>query len=94
MIRPTRGKILGEVIDKETQTKSGLYLAENNKKVIPDRVEVLATGIPEIDRKGKEIKFHVSTGNVVFIKKYAGSQFKFKGRDFVILKNKDIISKA
>ena len=92
-IRPTRGKMLAEIIEPENQTASGLQMVRI-KKHIPDRAKVLAVGISEIGKKGKEIKPFAETGNVVYIKKRSGDRIKIEGRDLIFLRNEHIIGKA
>lgn len=90
-IKPTRGKMLGEILPEPEVSKMGIYMARH--KEIPHRVKILSVGDPEINHKGKEIKPYAQTGQVVFVKKYSGQTFECNGKKVIFLQNHDIVGK-
>ena len=43
---------------------------------------------------GKEIKIIVKPGDVILYSKYAGSEFKIEGEEYVIIRQSDILAKV
>ena len=63
-----------------------------NSQEKPQVAEVLAVG-PGGVIDGKEIEMVVSVGDKILYPKYAGSEFKFNGEDYIILRQSDILAK-
>ena len=76
----------------EETTKSGIILSEGSKEK-PQIAEVIAVG-PGGNVDGKEIKMYVKTGDKVVITKYAGTEIKYEGEDYIIVKQNDILAIA
>ena len=58
-------------------------------KPLADRVVLKMTKVD-----GKEIKMYVKTGDKVVITKYAGTEIKYEGEDYIIVKQNDILAIA
>ena len=89
-IRPLFDKVVVKTTQKEETTKSGFILpsASQEKQQTAEVVAVGPGGI--ID--GKEITMQVKVGDVVLYAKYAGSEFKVDGEEFIIIKQSDILA--
>ena len=61
--------------------------------VIQQIAEVIAVG-PGGNIDGKEIKMYVKVGDKVVVSKYAGTEIKYEGEDFIIVKQGDILAIA
>ena len=92
MIKPLEDRILIKMKEGEETTKSGIILA-NSSKEKPQIAEVIAVG-PGGNVDGKEIKMYVKAGDKVVITKYAGTEIKYEGEDYIIVKQNDILAIA
>ena len=88
-LKPLGDNIIVKTAEAETQTKSGLILADSAKEK-PQRGEVLAVGEGKFDEKGKRIPLDVKVGDTVIYSKYGGTEVKLEGEEYLILRDSDI----
>ncbi len=90
MIKPILDRVLIKMEESEETTKSGIILAANSKEKpqIADVIEVGPGG--EVD--GKEIKMFIKKGDKVIASKYAGTEVKYEGQEYIIIKQSDILA--
>ena len=81
--------VLKQLVAEET-TKSGIVLPGQTKEK-PQEAEVVAVG-PGILPDGKEIKMSVKAGDKVIYTKYAGTEVKMDGEEFILVKQSDILA--
>lgn len=81
--------VLKQLVAEET-TKSGIVLAGQAKEK-PQEAEVIAVG-PGGVVDGKEVKMEVSVGQKVIYSKYAGTEVKLEGEEFIIVRQSDILA--
>ena len=72
------------------QTASGIILTGTAKEK-PQIAEVVAVG-PGGVVEGKEVVMEVKVGDKVITSKYAGTEVKFEGEEYTILKQSDILA--
>ena len=90
-IEPLFDKIVIKPIEPETVTAGGIILP-NNSQEKPQIAEVIAVGKGDmID--GKQTVMQVAVGDKVLYPKYAGSEFKFDGKEYVIMSQSDLLGK-
>ena len=89
---PLGDRVVLKQTEKEETTKSGIILAAKSQEK-PVTAEVVAVG-PGGNVDGKEIKMYVKTGDKVVITKYAGTEIKYEGEDYIIVKQNDILAIA
>ena len=92
MIKPLGSRVLIKMKEGEETTKSGIILAGAAQEK-PQIAEVIAVG-PGGNIDGKEIKMYVKVGDKVVVSKYAGTEIKYEGEDFIIVKQNDILAIA
>ena len=92
MIKPLADRVLIKMIENEETTKSGIILSGASKEK-PQIAEVLAVG-PGGNVDGNEIVMHVSKGDKVIVSKYSGTEVKYEGEEYVIVKQNDILAKV
>ena len=90
MIKPLSDRVLIKMKEGEETTKSGIILATNAKEK-PQIAEVIAVG-PGENINGNIIEMYVKTGDNVIVSKYAGSQIKYEGEEYLIVKQSDILA--
>ncbi len=92
MLKPLADRVIIKMIESEETTKSGIILAGNSKEK-PQIAEVIAVG-PGGEVDGKEVKMYIQKGDKVVVNKYAGTEIKYEGEDYIIVKQNDILAIA
>ena len=90
-LRPLGDRVVIEPIPREDMTKSGIVLPDTAKEK-PQEGKVIAVGPGAFDNDGKRIAVDVTTGDKVLYAKYAGTEFKIDGDEFLIVSQKDILA--
>ena len=90
MIRPLADRVLVEPQEAQTKTVSGIYIPDSAQEK-PQQAEVVAVG-PGGVVDGKEITMQVKAGDKVIYQKYAGTNVKLDGEEFIIVKQNDIVA--
>ena len=85
-IKPLADRVLIEPMAAETKTASGIIIPDNAKEK-PQKGKVVAVG-----NGTKDEKMTVSIGNIVLYGKYAGTDLKYGGRDYLIMRESDILA--
>ena len=81
--------VLKQSVAEET-TKSGIVLTGQAKEK-PQEAEVIAVG-PGGVVDGKEVKMEVAVGQTVIYSKYAGTEVKLEGEEYMIVRQSDILA--
>jgi chaperonin GroES len=89
-IRPLGDRVVIKKLEAEETTKSGIVLPGTAKEK-PQEAEVVAVG-PGGVVDGKEIKMEVKVGDKVIISKYSGTEVKYNGEEYTIVKQDDILA--
>ena len=85
-IKPLADRVLVEPIEAETKTASGIIIPDNAKEK-PQKGKVMAVG------KGtKENPMTVKVGDSVLYGKYSGTELKLDGKDYLIMRESDILA--
>ena len=85
-LRPLADRVIIKMVEAEETTKSGIILAGAAKEK-PEVAEVLAVG-PGTE----EHKMEVEVGDKVIFAKYAGTEIKHEGEEYLIISQKDILA--
>ena len=85
-IKPLSDRVVIEALEAETKTASGLYIPDSAKEK-PQQGKVVAVG------KGtKDEPVTVKVGDTVLYGKYAGTELKLDGNDYLIMRESDIFA--
>ncbi len=87
---PLADRVVLKQCEAEETTKSGIILAGSAQEK-PQEAEVIAVG-PGGNVDGKEITMHVKAGDKVIYSKYAGTEVKLDGEEYIIVKQGDILA--
>ena len=90
MIKPLADRVLIKMLESEETTKSGIILSAGAKEK-PQVAEVLEVG-PGGMVDGKEVQMTVKKGDKVIVSKYSGTEVKYEGEDYIIVKQGDILA--
>ena len=83
-------RVVIKSVEVEKVTKSGLVLTSSAQEK-PQMAEVVAVG-PGGVVDGKEITMYVKEGDRVIYSKYAGTEVKLDGEEFIVVKQSDILA--
>ncbi|MCL2618977.1 MAG: co-chaperone GroES [Defluviitaleaceae bacterium] len=89
-LKPLGDRVVIKQLEAEEKTKSGIVLPGSAKEK-PQEAEVVAVG-PGGMVDGKEITMHVKAGDRVIYSKYAGTEVKVDGQEYIIVKQNDILA--
>ncbi len=89
-IQPMGDRVVVKAISQETVTKSGIVLPDTAKER-PQEGEVLAVGPGKVMDNGKRVTLEISVGQKVLFAKYAGTEVKLDGEEYLILRESDIM---
>lgn len=89
-IKPLGDRVVIKSLETEETTKSGIVLPGTAKEK-PQMAEVLEVG-PGGNVDGKEITMHVKKGDKVIYSKYAGTEVKLDGTEYIIVRQSDILA--
>lgn len=89
-IKPLGDRIVTKMAEAEETTQSGIILAGSAKEK-PQFAEVIAVG-PGGVVDGKEVKMELKPGDKVIMSKYAGTEVKLDGEEYVIISQKDVLA--
>ena len=85
-IKPLADRVLIEPQAAEQKTKSGIYIPDTAQEK-PQRGVVIAVGSGT-----KDEKMEVKTGDVVLYGKYSGTELNIEGKDYLIMRQSDILA--
>jgi len=85
-IRPLADRVLIEPLEAETTTASGIIIPDNAKEK-PQKGTVVAAGTGT-----KDEPLTVKIGDAVLYGKYAGTELKLDGKDYLIMRESDILA--
>mgnify|MGYP001818674860 CR=1 FL=1 len=85
-IKPLADRVLIEPMAAETKTASGMYIPDTAKEK-PQKGKVVAVGPGT-----KDAAVTVKVGNTVLYGKYAGTELKLGGTDYLMMRESDILA--
>lgn len=89
-IQPLGDRVVVKPSNRETMTKSGIVLPDTAKEK-PQEGEIIAVGPGKVLDNGKRSTLEVQIGQKVLFAKYAGSEVKMEGEEYLILRESDIM---
>lgn len=88
-IRPLHDRIIVKRLEEEQKTKGGIIIPDSAKEK-PQEAEVLAVGNGKTIEGGKVMPLEVKVGDKILFSKYAGTEIKVDGEEYLILKEEDV----
>jgi len=92
-VRPLRDRVLVKRIEQQEQRIGGIIIPDTAKEK-PLQAKVVAVGNGRITDEGKVIPLDVKPGEYVLVGKYAGTEIKLDGEEYVILREDEILGVA
>lgn len=91
MLKPLGDRVVIKVAKEEEKSIGGIVLASSAQEK-PQTGEVVAVGAGRTLDSGEKAPLEVSVGDQVMFEKYAGSEVKFDGVEYLIVNGKDIMA--
>ena len=85
MLKPLSDRVLIKILEKEEKTKNGIILGVDNE-------ESKIAEVIEVGKGTDDIKMEVNKGDKIIIDKFAGTEIKYEGEKFIVIKQEDILS--
>ena len=90
-VKPLGDRIFLKVNPAEEKTAGGILLPDNAQEK-PQIGEVVSVGPGKRNDDGSRSELDVKVGDKVLYSKYAGTDVKLSGEDYVLLSEKDILA--
>jgi len=92
-LKPLDDRVVIEPIEAEEKTPGGIVLPDTAKEK-PMRGKVVAAGPGKVLENGKRAEMSVKKGDEVIYGKYSGTEVKVKGKEYVIVRESDLLAKV
>ncbi len=89
-VRPLHDRILVKRTAEDEKTAGGLFIPDSAKEK-PQRGEIVAAGKGRITEDGKVLPLEVKVGDKILFSKYAGTEIKFDGSEFLMMREEDVL---
>lgn len=89
-VRPLHDRILVRRMAEEEKTAGGLFIPDSAKEK-PQRGEIVAAGKGRVTEDGKVLPLEVKAGDKVLFSKYAGTEIKLSGEEYLMMREEDIL---
>jgi chaperonin GroES len=90
-LKPLGDKVVVQPTQREETTKSGIVLPDTAKEK-PQEGVIVAVGTGRVLDNGERTQLEVKEGQKVLYAKYAGTEVKYDGEEYLILSEKDILA--
>ena len=90
-IKPLNDRILVKPSDQQEEKIGGIIIPDTAKEK-PQEGEVVAFGPGRIGENGQRIALTVAIGNKVLYGKYSGTEIKYQGEDYLIMREDDVLA--
>jgi chaperonin GroES len=89
-VRPLRDRILVERLEEQEQKIGGIIIPDTAKEK-PQQGRVVAAGNGRINDEGKTLPLDVKAGDTILFGKYAGTEIKIEGKEYLILREDEVL---
>ena len=90
-VRPLHDRIIVQRLEEEEQKVGGIIIPDTAKEK-PQQGKIIAVGTGRTLDSGEKVKLEVQEGQKVLYAKYAGTEIKLDGEEYLILSEKDILA--
>ncbi len=89
-MRPLRDRILVERVEEQEQRVGGIIIPDTAKEK-PQQGRVVAVGKGRVNDKGEVFPLDVAAGDTILFGKYAGSEIKIEGKEYLIIREEEVL---
>lgn len=91
MLRPLGDRIVIELIEVEEKTAFGIVLPDSAKEK-PQEGKIVAVSSGRVLDNGTRVELDVKEGDRIIFSKYAGTEVKYEGTEYLILRESDVLA--
>ncbi len=91
LLRPLGDRIVIELVESEEKTASGIVLPDSAKEK-PQEGKVVAVGTGRVLESGERVALEVAVGDRIIFSKYAGTEVKYEGVEYLLLRENDVLA--
>jgi chaperonin GroES len=89
-VRPLRDRILVKRVEEQEQRVGGIIIPDTAKEK-PQQGRVVAVGTGRVNDDGKVFPLEVKVGDTVLFGKYAGTEIKIEGEEYLIIREDEVL---
>jgi chaperonin GroES len=90
-VRPLRDRILVKRLEEDEQRVGGIIIPDTAKEK-PQQGKVVAVGTGRVNDDGKVFPLDVKAGDRILFGKYAGTEIKLGGEEYLIVREDEVLS--
>lgn len=90
-LKPLGDRVVVQAVEREEKTQSGIYLPDTAKEK-PQEGKVVAVGSGRLMQNGERIPLTLKVGDRVLFAKYAGTEVKVDGTEYLIMSENDVLA--
>ena len=90
-LKPLNDRVLVKRLEEETKTAGGIIIPDSAKEK-PMKGEIIAVGPGKVGEDGKRVKLSLEKGNNVLFNKYAGTEIKVDGVEYLMMREDDVLA--
>ncbi len=91
MLRPLGDRIIIELVEVEEKSQFGIVLPDSAKEK-PQEGKVVAVGTGRVLDNGTRVELDVKEGDLIIFSKYSGTEVKYEGKEYLILRESDVLA--
>ena len=88
-VRPLHDRVIVRRLAEEERTRGGIIIPDTAKEK-PQKGKVVSIGKGRVTDEGKVLPLEVKPGDEVLFGKYAGTEFKVEGEEYLMMREEDI----
>lgn len=89
---PCRGRVCVKRLESRNETEGGLIIPDTAKEK-PIQGKVISVGEAPLDAHGNASPLEIKEGDTIVFNKWAGTEIKLGGEDYLIIELKDVMGK-
>uniref|UniRef100_A0A7V4LC17 Co-chaperonin GroES n=1 Tax=Desulfobacca acetoxidans TaxID=60893 RepID=A0A7V4LC17_9BACT len=90
-VKPLNDRVLVKRLEEMQVTKGGIYIPDTAKEK-PVEGRVMAVGPGKLNDQGNRMPLAVKEGDRVLFGRYAGSEIKIEGEEYLMMREEDILA--
>lgn len=89
-MRPLQDRVIVERVEEEEKTVGGIIIPDTAKEK-PQEGTIIAVGKGKVLDNGTKIELDVKVGDKILFSKYAATDIKIDGKEYLIMREDDIL---
>jgi len=90
-VKPLNDRVLVKRLEEVQVTKGGIVIPDTAKEK-PIEGKIVAVGPGKMSDAGKRMTLQVKEGDKVLFGKYAGTEIKIEGEEYLMMREEDILA--